>query len=375
MKGIERTLQLKHFLLYNFIFWVVLCLWDIIKTFSFSINFDVSYELSSIIRWPVSIYLTYWILSYVIFNLYHKTRSRTGKPYFFMYHLLASVFFGVIHKLLSATVGLLLERLFLETESKTWRELIHLLDKTYFEILGSMFVYWLVLIILIGLDYYRKFNDQNTIRLELEGALGKAQLKSMKMQMNPHFLFNAFNTISMMVRKKKNEEAVDMIGGLSDMFRSSLNKDLKQFVPLSEEIDILKKYLAIESLRYRDRLDIEWDIDKKVLQHQVPNFVLQPMVENAFKHGISKTLGKAILRISIRQEELASSQGKHQIVMEIFNSGTGLPMNWELQKDKGIGLANTIDRMLKLYKASFKFVIDEHDDGVSVILKLPIQEK
>lgn len=374
MTGIERTLQLKNFLVYNFVFWMVLCLWDIIKTFAFSINFDLPFELSNIIRWPVSTYIGYWILSYFIFDVYQKTRSRKKYP-FFMSHLVASVFFGIIHKLLSATIGLLLERLFLETESKTWRALIDLLDKTYFEIFGSMFIYWLVLIILIGLDYYRKFNDQHTRRLELEGELGKAQLQSMKMQMNPHFLFNAFNTISMMVRQKKSEEAVDMIGGLSDMFRLSLNKDLKQFVLLREEVEILKKYLSIESLRYKDRLEIIWDIDEKALAYQVPNFILQPIVENAFKHGISKTLGEAVLRISIKVKKSVSSAGKYEIIMDIFNSGTGFPSNWELQKDKGIGLANTIERMLKLYKESFKFVIDEHNDGVSVILKLPILEE
>jgi len=367
MTGIERTLQLKNFLVYNFVFWVVLCLWDIIKTFALSINFDTAYQFSNIIRWPVSNYIAYWILSYLIFDLYQHTRNREKRT-FFIYHLLASILFGIIHKFLSATIGLLLERLFLEMETKTWKELLLLLDKTYFEILGSMFIYWLVLIILIGLDYYRRFNDQNTRRLELEGELGKAQLNSMKMQMNPHFLFNAFNTIAMMVRQKKNEEAVDMIGGLSDMFRLSLNKELKHFVHLEDEVELLEKYLSIESLRYQDRLEITWDIDKAVLKYNVPNFLLQPIVENAFKHGISKTLGKAELRIAIKEEQ-------NHIRIEVFNSGSGLPMNWELQKDKGIGLANTIERMLKLYKESFRFVIEEHNDGVSVILKLPINKK
>lgn len=263
---------------------------------------------------------------------------------------------------------MLLERLFLELESKTWSELLSLFDKTYFDILGSIFIYWLIVLILIGLDYYRKFNDQNTKRLELEGELSKAQLKSMKMQMNPHFLFNAFNTISMMVRQKKTDEAIDMIGGLSDMLRLSLNKDLKQFVCLKEEVELVRKYLAIESLRYKDRLSIVWDLDDEALTCKVPNFVLQPIVENAFKHGISKTLGDALLKISVSTE-------KEHINVEVFNSGTGLPVNWELQKDKGIGLANTIERLLKLYQESFKFVIDEHDEGVSVILKLPIHAK
>ena len=113
-------------------------------------------------------------------------------------------------------------------------------------------------------------------------------------------------------------------------------------------------------------MTIECNVDEQVLDYRIPNFVLQPIVENAFKHGISKTLGKATLKITIREEI-------EQIKIEVYNSGAGLPMNWELQKDKGVGLANTIDRMIRLYKESFKFVIEEHDDGVSVILMLPIE--
>lgn len=269
--------------------------------------------------------------------------------------------------MLTGIIGLLLERLFLEQETMTWQEILMLWKNTYFDIAGDVIIYWLVIFILIGLDYYRKFNDQNLKRLELESELGKSQLKSMKMQMNPHFLFNAFNTIAMMVRQKKSDEAIEMIGGLSDMFRLSLNKEMKQFIPLRDEVDLLKKYLAIESLRYQDRLTISWDIDENLLDHEVPNFVLQPLVENAFKHGISKTLGKALLAIKI-------GQNNAHLLIEVYNTGTGLSANWELQKDKGIGLSNTIDRLLRLYKEDFKFLINEKDDGVSVILKLPVKK-
>ncbi|MCG8307250.1 MAG: histidine kinase [Cytophagales bacterium] len=364
MNGIEHTLRLKGLLLYNFLFWVLLCVWDIIKTISFSINFDIIFEPSSIIRWPISSYLSYWILSHLIFNLYLNVRSHK-KTTFLVYHFAGSVLFGIFQKFLSGTIGLLLERLFLETETKTWRELLFLADQTFFDIIASMFIYWMAIAILVGLDYYRKFNDQNTRQLELEGALRKAQLNNLKMQMNPHFIFNAFNTIGMMVRQGKNKDAIDMIGGLSDLLRLSLKKELNQFVSLADEVDLAKKYLGIESGRYQDQLDIIWDVEEKVLKQRVPNLFLQPIIENAFKHGISGTLGKATLKISIGVEH-------EHLRIEVFNTGSGWHMNWELHKGKGIGLANTIERMLKLYKESFKFVIKEHSNGVSVILKLPM---
>ena len=365
MTGIERTLQLKNFLVYNFVFWIFLCLWDISKVLDFTINFDLEFDQANLIRWPISGYLSFWMLSYLIFDLYQKS-TKLNRLFFITFHLAGSILFAVIHKLLSGVTGLLLERLFLESETKTWKELIELWGKNQFDILGGVFVYWLVLIILIGLNYYRRFNEQNTKQLELEGELSKAQLKSMKMQLNPHFLFNAFNTIAMMVRRKKTDEAVEMIGGLSDMFRLSLNKELKQFVSLKDEIDLLKKYLAIESLRYKDRLTISWEIDEGVVNNEVPNFVLQPIVENAFKHGISKTLDESELKIAIFEDP-------KYVIIDVYNTGSGLSGAWELQKDKGVGLSNTIDRLLILYKEEFKFLIKEKDNGVSVILKLPKQ--
>jgi len=365
MTGIERTLQLKNFLVYNFVFWVVLCCWDITKIYDYAVNFDLIFNKNLLIRWPISVYISYWILSYLIFDLYQRSIHFKRFP-FLVLHTIGSLVFAGIQKVLSGVIGLLLERLFLAQETKTWRELIDLWATIQYDLLGSVFIYWLMVIILIGLNYYRRFNEQNTKRLELESELGKAQLKSMKMQLNPHFLFNAFNTIAMMVRQQKNEKAVEMIGGLSDMFRLSLNKESRQFVPLGDEIELIKKYLAIESLRYQDRLRINWEIDDKALEFEVPNFVMQPIVENAFKHGISKCLNEAELKISIKQSE-------EHLNIEVYNTGAGLASSWELQKDKGIGLSNTIDRILKLYKEGFKFLISEKDEGVSVILQLPIK--
>lgn len=364
MTGIERTLQLKHFLIYNFVFWLTLCIWDFIKLLSLPVYSELSLAEAGIIRWPVAAYLSYWILSYMIFDFYQQTRNFR-RPLFLVFHTAASVLFGILHKFLSGIAGLLLERLLLEMETKTLKEIVEFWNTTYVDVLAGTFIYWLVLIILLGLDYYRKFNDQQTKRLELEGELTKAQLKNMKLQMNPHFLFNAFNTIAMMVRQKKSDAAVEMIGGLSDMFRMSLNKESRQFVKLQDEIELLKKYLAIESVRYQDRLSVIWDIDENTLKYQVPNFVLQPIVENAFKHGISKSLDQATLGIYTRKEA-------SHLILEVFNSGAAFSSTWELQKDKGIGLSNTIDRLLNLYKEDFKFLINEKDNGVSVVLKIPV---
>jgi LytS/YehU family sensor histidine kinase len=201
----------------------------------------------------------------------------------------------------------------------------------------------------------------------MEHQLSRAQLKSLKMQLNPHFLFNAFNTISMMVRQERGKTAVKMISGLSDMLRHSLVAEPKQFVSLNEEIDLIEKYLLLESERYKDRLDIEWDLDEKLLDVQVPSLILQPIVENAFKHGISKNMSRSLLKISIRKEN-------QTLILEVYNTGSFLPINWDINKNKGLGLANTINRLVKLYQKDYKIQISEKEKGVAVKVRIPLIE-
>jgi LytS/YehU family sensor histidine kinase len=218
----------------------------------------------------------------------------------------------------------------------------------------------------MGLGYYRKFNEQDISLMDARKDLGSAQLRSMKMQLHPHFLFNAFNTIVMMIRGRKNQEAVEMISGLSDMLRQSLSRESAQFVTLREEIELLKKYLMIEAIRYRDRLNIVWDIDEECLKYRVPGFVLQPIVENAFKHGISKNPGNSEIKISVGEEA-------GTLLLSVFNSRSMWSGDWQTNAAPGIGLTNTVQRLTKLYKGGFKLLINQHTDGVNVNIRLPAE--
>jgi len=365
MNSIERILQTKNLLWYNFLLWLGLCVFEILKTYSFSENFDLNFEWIYLIRWPVSVYLTFWILSFLVFRGFIATRAMS-KKIFFITHSLSSIAIGILFQILYPLIGLLLERLFLETETKSINELWIMNVEILFDLLFGIAVYWGMIIVLLGINYYRKFQDQYARSIDLEKQLGITQLTSMKMQMQPHFLFNAFNTIAMMIRQKKNDEAVVMVSNLSDMLRQSLSKETDQFVKLGEEISLLEKYLAIESQRYKERLVVEWDLDKELNDFKVPSLVLQPVVENAFKHGISKNIEVSNLRIATRKVN-------GYIELEVYNSGKGLPENWSFEKSKGIGLRNTANRLLKLYREEFKFLINTKEDGVSVIILLPLK--
>ena len=364
MDAIERTLQTKNFLWYNFLFWLGICVFEVFRTYAFSNSFGYYFEAGYLIRWPISVYLTFWLLSFLVFRGFIFTRNINVRS-FIIIHIISSVIFGMAFWIISPLIGLLLERLFLESETVTAGNIWSTTADRVFDIVFGVLVYWGIMVFLIGISYYRRFQDQYAKRIDLEKQLGMSQLKSMKMQLQPHFLFNAFNTITMMVRQNRNKEAVSMITNLGDMLRQSLSKESIQFVRLEDEIDLLKKYLSIESERYKERLIIEWDLDEELSDCQVPSLVLQPIVENAFKHGISKNLDSSILKIS-------TSKVDDTMVLEVFNTGSALPSNWNFQVDKGIGMANTSSRLLKLYKEDFKFLINEKENGVSVALHLPM---
>ncbi len=366
MNSVERALRTKNLLWYNFLFWMFLCAAEILKTFSFSENFGYDYDIIWIIRWPLSVYLTFWILSYFAFHIYITSRHLKSIK-FIGFHALASVIFAALHKILSPIIALLLERLFYDVETLPLENLGSLIKLTWFDIFLGIAVYWAIVVILMGINYYRKFQDEYNKVIELESQLVSAQLQSMKMQLHPHFLFNAFNTISMMVRKGKKDDAVNMISNLGDMLRQSLSKETRQFVSLQEEILLLNKYLSIETMRYKERLTVEMDIDESLNHYLVPNLILQPIVENAFKHGISKNLGPSILKISTRKKN-------NMLHLRVFNSGSELPLGWEFHKNKGIGLLNTSTRLMKLYDDEVKFLIIEMDDGVSVEIILPLSQ-
>ena len=283
-------------------------------------------------------------------------------------HITAGILFAIIHKVISDISGVLLQRLLIGQESVNFNDILSSWRTIFFDLPANFIVYWLVITILLSLDYYRKFIDEHIRFLELGNRLNTAQLSTLKMQLHPHFLFNAFNTISMMIRQKNSDKAIRMVSGLSDMLRHSLTNEPQQYVTLKDEIELVKKYLFIEYERYKDRLEIEWDVEETLLSSEVPALILQPIVENAFKHGISKSIGPSKLIIQIFRE-------KNLVVLEVFNSGSSIPSYFDISQGKGVGLSNTIERLTKLYGGDFKVQISNKNQGISVMIKIPFKSK
>jgi len=198
--------------------------------------------------------------------------------------------------------------------------------------------------------------------MQLQTSLTNARLHALELQLQPHFLFNTLNTISSLVRTEQNSEAVAMIAGLSDLLRYTLDHAGRQQVTLDEESTMLRRYLEIQRGRFPDRLTYSIDIAPDVRRAAVPTFILQPLAENAIRHGVARSAGAGVVNVRAFR-----SDGR--VTIEMFNSGTLAP-----SPDGGIGLGNTRERLRQLYGDAQTFELRNANDGVLASLTMPLRE-
>jgi two-component system LytT family sensor kinase len=202
-------------------------------------------------------------------------------------------------------------------------------------------------------------------RLQAETVAREAQLKMLRYQLNPHFLFNTLNAISALVTVKQSVKANDVIVQLSNFLRYSLDNDPVQMVTVEEEINAVRLYLDIEQTRFGERLALEFAISPECGEIKVPSLILQPLVENAIKHAIapSETGGK----ISV----LASLQGRF-LILDVVDTGPGMDIHRSQNKRVGIGLKNTAERLKEFYNEDYELQMENcSDGGLLVRLKVP----
>jgi hypothetical protein len=213
-----------------------------------------------------------------------------------------------------------------------------------------------------AVEYYDKYRERERAAARLELSLSEARLHALELQIQPHFLFNTLNSISALVRTARQRDAVTMIAGLSDLLRYSLDHAGEQRVTLAAELAITERYLEIERLRFPDRMAFEIDAAAELRRAAVPALVLQPLVENAIRHGIAPVLAPGRVAIRVRREG-------PRLRIEIFNTGT-------LAADRraGVGLRNTMDRLRHLYRSDHSFELRAAPDGVVASVTLPWSE-
>ena len=229
----------------------------------------------------------------------------------------------------------------------------------------EMMTYWTIVGLSHAVLYYRESKDRALRTAQLETRLVSAQLKTLQQQLQPHFLFNTLHAISALMHRDV-EAADQTLMRLSDLLRLTLENIGQQEIPLQAELDFLSKYLQIEQTRFADRLVVRFDIQPESLDTLVPNLILQPLVENAIKHGVAKKSGPGHIDISARREG-----GK--LRMEVRDDGVGLSEDALTALQKGIGVSTTRARLQHLFGADYRFEFHRQTAGLSVVVVVPWQ--
>jgi len=226
--------------------------------------------------------------------------------------------------------------------------------RAFWQLPVNLLAYAAILGLVIAAESSRRARRDQIAASALGTELAEARLAALRAQLNPHFLFNAMHSIAMLVRRNDNVTAVTMIAGLSDLMRSFLDDHPPQEVSLREELAFLDRYLAVERLRFQDRLEVRIETDPRALDGLVPNLVLQPLVENAIKHGISRRAAAGRLEIEARS-------GNGTLTLTVKDDGPGL--NGAGDATQGIGLRNVRARLEHLYGSGHSFTLVEPPGG------------
>lgn len=231
----------------------------------------------------------------------------------------------------------------------------------------EMMTYWTIVGVGTAMRYMHEARARELSAAQLETRLVEARLHTLQRQMQPHFLFNTLNTISALMHR--DVEAADaMIARLSDLLRMSLQRVGVQEVPLQEELDFLSKYLEIEQTRFRDRLTVVFDVKADTLHALVPNLLLQPLVENAIKHGIGPRPTPG--RITVRARRNGAL-----LELDVQDNGVGLSAARLTDFNRGVGLSNTRSRLDHLYGSLHRFEFRQPaEGGLLVCIAIPMVE-
>ena len=235
-----------------------------------------------------------------------------------------------------------------------------------YQILIFLIVYALILTVTFVMDARARVARQTTETARLNAELSRAQLAALRRQIEPHFMFNTLNSIAGLVRDHANDAAVSMIVGLSEFLRRATEDSHRSQVTLAEEVEYLQRYLEIQKVRFGERLQVSVDIPGELMCAQVPNLLLQPLVENAIKHGIAKRVGGGTVRI-------AGARADGSLRLTVYNDGPGDLPDWQATHT-GVGLGNLRTRLQILHGNESSLQLSRAaPSGVEVVVTLPLR--
>jgi signal transduction histidine kinase len=308
--------------------------------------------------------VTYWMMwglfTPIIMRLAMRFRFDGGRwPRALAAHIPALIFFVAVHLAAMQLVRRSLvgwEKFKLGFWALFRSDFIQYLD-------WEMATYWAITALALAAAYYRESQERAVRTAKLETRLVEAQLQTLQRQLQPHFLFNTLHAISTLMHRDV-ESADRMLSRLSELLRLTLNKVGQQEVTLSEEVDFLAKYLQIEQTRFQDRLTVTFDVQPEALDGLVPRMLLQPLVENAIKHGIAPQPGPG-------QIEIRAWRDDRHLLMEVADNGAGLSQDALTALQSGIGLSTTRARLQHLFGRDYQFEFLRQPRGLAVRVVVP----
>ena len=280
----------------------------------------------------------------------YAAQQSVGRNFWWM-QALACLVIGIISATWSATLEFSLNP-WMNSHPSPWQSLWY--EHFAGGLLAAMVIYTTLFAIGYGMHARERLVQEQAERV-------KAQLDALRRQIEPHFLFNTLNTVTGLVREQRNDAAVETIAGLSELLRRVLADSERRLVPLSEELTFLDKYFAIQKMRFGERLQHSVAVPASLLTVSVPSLLLQPLVENAFKHGLSQRARGGTIRIKIGSENA-------MLAIAIYNDGPPLKPD----AATGIGLSNVRERLNALYGDRHTMDIRDSGDGVEIRITIPM---
>lgn len=279
----------------------------------------------------------------------------------------ASIFMSFLHETLSNVIIVIPFHL-LGIEKISWEAMHTIIGLYPSAIIARLIEYWIIYAVFTAIDSQRKFRTKELELVQLENQLSVAQLDALRLQLQPHFLFNTLNTISSLMEfnVKGAQKIVSKLGGL---LRKVLEGDNENLTELRDEVEFVRSYLDIEQVRFNDRLRVKYEIEEQTLNALVPNLILQPLMENAVKHGFAKKIGDGVI-------EVKTCLRDNQLHLKISDDGKGTNKDQKALLSSGIGLKNVKDRLELLYPGRYDFCIEsKKDKGFAVTLSIPFEKR
>jgi two-component system, LytTR family, sensor kinase len=319
-------------------------------------------QLWSVLAWELAYWPVWVAIAPLIFRLARRFPiERTNWPR----NLLINIVAGFSLTIAQRAIYLFVAWLLYIAADNSIETIAYLYKRLFFFNLPTGFMsFGIILLVSHVINYYQRLRGEELKASRLKAELAEAQLQAtqaqlqaLKMQLHPHFLFNTLNSISALLDEDA-EAADEMLARLGDFLRLTLENSGAQTVALQEELEFLRRYLEIEQVRYQDRLTVEMNIEPQTLQAEVPNMILQPIIENAIRHGISQ-------RVSRGRIEVCASQVGERLRLAVKDNGPGVIVSEDAKA--GLGLANTRERLKQSYGTSHTFEIKVAPEGGTIV--------